>query len=454
MPSSFVALDSSSSTDEYSVSTVSNSRSTVSSGYIKHRIQNSNDDKSVSTGTYSSSVYSSDDDSDAEYFSTGTKKPRRKSVRPIRINKDCFCQALICVLLFAIASNSYRKRNNEQKNTSNHTEKLTLPKKVKSGNHTPQRIFMCGLFEGAKDYTTFGMQMMRSILPELDAFSDTNTPLVSIEDISHENPGENDILVYYLHADCFLDADDFPGWTVFFSGEFPHLMPQGKRVLYLGPNDSGPHSIRTTFLQMYFFKLPYDKKQLIMNHTMKEKNNKKYFLLYAASNCIDFREKALDMISEIDVVHQGGKCWGAAQNRERVIEAPEKIDRMEGANGNAKMFANYRFALVMENTFAEGYISEKLLNAFMGGTIPIWYGTKGVFNIFNKDAFIYFDIDSPDEAIDKIKYLEKNPEEYQKMLDAPILAGNANETISQYFSYSDEIGGGFLKEEIRSKLGF
>ena len=32
----------------------------------------------------------------------------------------------------------------------------------------------------------------------------------------------------------------------------------------------------------------------------------------------------------------------------------------------------------MENTYKKGYISEKILNAFIGGTVPIYYGHEDV----------------------------------------------------------------------------
>ena len=42
-----------------------------------------------------------------------------------------------------------------------------------------------------------------------------------------------------------------------------------------------------------------------------------------------------------------------------------------------------------------GYVSEKILNAFFAGGIPIYYGSLEVFDIFNKRAFVYFDIGNP-----------------------------------------------------------
>jgi hypothetical protein len=45
----------------------------------------------------------------------------------------------------------------------------------------------------------------------------------------------------------------------------------------------------------------------------------------------------------------------------------------------------------MENWNKNEYITEKILNAFMAGGIPYYYGTAEVFNIFNRKSFIYYD---------------------------------------------------------------
>ena len=37
---------------------------------------------------------------------------------------------------------------------------------------------------------------------------------------------------------------------------------------------------------------------------------------------------------------------------------------------NKDAFRHYRFCLVLENHYLEGYITEKIMNAFGGGCIP------------------------------------------------------------------------------------
>jgi len=106
----------------------------------------------------------------------------------------------------------------------------------------------------------------------------------------------------------------------------------------------------------------------------------------------------------------------------------------------------------MENSDVPGYVSEKILHAFLSGTVPIYFGSRFVFEIFNPKAFIFFDLDIPHQALSQIQFYEQNPAEYEKMLNEPILA-HGQETIEKYFSWDESVGNGRLKHEIRKMMG-
>ena len=106
----------------------------------------------------------------------------------------------------------------------------------------------------------------------------------------------------------------------------------------------------------------------------------------------------------------------------------------------------------MENTYRDGYITEKIMSAFRAGSVPIWYGGRDALDIFNPNAFVYYDVEDPQPALDRIKYLIDHPEAYNAVLKEPILR-DGNRTIEKYFSFRDEIGGGQLKKRIRTMMG-
>ena len=114
---------------------------------------------------------------------------------------------------------------------------------------------------------------------------------------------------------------------------------------------------------------------------------------------------------------------------------------------NPYIFRHYRFGLGMEKTAAKGYISEKILNFFLGGSIPIYYGSEEVFDIFNKESFIFYDIHNPKLALNTVAYLEGNHSAYMEMRAQPILKDGKN-TLRDFFSLNYSIGDGMLRQKI------
>lgn len=81
-----------------------------------------------------------------------------------------------------------------------------------------------------------------------------------------------------------------------------------------------------------------------------------------------------------------------------------------------------KFTICFESTAHEGFITEKITDAFFADTIPVYYGSSNITEIFNKDAFINVaDYESFDAVVEKIKELDQNDEKYLAMLRQPIL---------------------------------
>ena len=65
---------------------------------------------------------------------------------------------------------------------------------------------------------------------------------------------------------------------------------------------------------------------------------------------------------------------------------------------------------------------------------------------------MYYNITQPQHALEQILELRRNPEAYEAMISQPILA-DGKQTVEDYSSFSDNLGGGKLKREIRAMLG-
>ena len=81
-----------------------------------------------------------------------------------------------------------------------------------------------------------------------------------------------------------------------------------------------------------------------------------------------------------------------------------------------------KFTLCFESTAHYGFITEKITDAFFADTIPVYYGSSNVTDIFNAKAFINCsDYPSFDAVIEKIKELDQDDEKYLEMMRQPIL---------------------------------
>ncbi|KAG7367449.1 glycosyltransferase family 10 fucosyltransferase [Nitzschia inconspicua] len=325
--------------------------------------------------------------------------------------------------------------------------------------HSRGRLFYCGW-----------NSVPKLIFPEYD-FQET------IWKPNEVNSTRNDILVVGMYGPCLgvrrffarggpaLIHDLFEGKVLYINGEaYGHLDPRVIDREY----QIGPYSPESEFPEnsrlVYFFALclgmmnsqsDNSLNDLIFDPTQRPNNTGKYSgVAYYSSKCIRFRQRAASQISEIVPVYFGEGCQ--VQNAHDLHNYTNAINLVEkgGRNWleNHRFFHDFKYCLAMENTEKAGYVTEKLLNAFLAGCLPIYYGTREVFDVFNKDAFLFFDIQNPQGTLDKIRYLEAHPEAYSEILRAPILK-HGSQTIDQFFSIFPQVGNGTLNFEVRRMMG-
>jgi hypothetical protein len=251
--------------------------------------------------------------------------------------------------------------------------------------------------------------------------------------------------------------DNFKGTVIFFNGEhwssFDGELAKKSplRQYQIGYEADSCQNVRVHFMAQFLVENLNDElRERIFVPEKRPINTGENFLIYTASNCVDFREEAFDRLAllEIPNVAYGGRCMGKMNNHTNVRKVKMNMEYTE----NYQEMQKYRFCLVMENTKLDGYITEKILMAYLAGCVPIYYGTREVFDIYNPRSFIYYDIENPEPAIQEILHLERDMNAYEKVLQEPILLDGSN-TIQTYFSLSDAITpNATLKQKIREMV--
>jgi hypothetical protein len=106
----------------------------------------------------------------------------------------------------------------------------------------------------------------------------------------------------------------------------------------------------------------------------------------------------------------------------------------------AAALKDYCFSIAVENSSADNYFTDKILDCFVTGTVPIYWGCPNVFDYFNKDGILYFTTLEELEVIMNSLSIEK-----YKQLEA-VIAENFEK--AQYYMRLDDI----VLDTILSKL--
>ena len=229
----------------------------------------------------------------------------------------------------------------------------------------------------------------------------------SVDDdiVIDKNP---DILIYSCFGFDFLKYDCL---KVFFAGE--NIVPDFNLCDYaLGVHDIqfGKRYYRFPFYLLY---TDACEKAVVRGNLDDNSLINRDFCSYVISNSLGDhkRKEIIKALSEYKTLCSGGK-W----NNNLGYCVPNKIDFSK----------KYKFCLALENSSVEGYTTEKIVEAFASGCIPIYWGNPAISSEFNEDAFINCaNYDNWQDLIDDIKRIDESPELYLKMMHEPIIKGNA-----------------------------
>ncbi len=120
------------------------------------------------------------------------------------------------------------------------------------------------------------------------------------------------------------------------------------------------------------------------------------------------REGMFRAICEYKKVDSGGKAYN-------------NIEQPEGVEDKNAFLSQYKFSIACENSSYSGYCTEKLLQAFAAGNVPIYWGDRRASEVFNSDAYIDCTGLTLEQMVDRVKQIDEDDEAYGKMIKANIL---------------------------------
>lgn len=131
--------------------------------------------------------------------------------------------------------------------------------------------------------------------------------------------------------------------------------------------------------------------------------------VYSNGNGNPIRERFFSNLSEYKKVDSGGRYLN-------------NIGMPEGVKDKIEFESQYKFSIAFENSSHPGYTTEKLIQSFAAGTVPIYWGDTDAKKVFNSESFIFVnDFESLDDVVDKVREVDQNDGLYFKYLGTPAL---------------------------------
>ena len=185
-----------------------------------------------------------------------------------------------------------------------------------------------------------------------------------------------------------------------------------KKVLYLGENwrpsqfgsnysiSFDPHSntnYRLPLWQVYLLNKPELKDRLYNRLRINIEDFERFcsFLVSNPSNMM--RNGFFQELNQYKRVHSYGKVLPNDFALQKL--APSYTYWRDAKDAFFKAHT-HKFAIVFENTPYPGYTTEKLMDAFLAGSMPIYYGDPKITREWNTDAFIH---GKPSELMELVK---------------------------------------------------
>jgi hypothetical protein len=146
-----------------------------------------------------------------------------------------------------------------------------------------------------------------------------------------------------------------------------------------------------------------------------ESKNKK--LAYCNNNQVEIRENIFNLFVEkagISRCSSLGNCFG------KYPETNKKVGAFWFHEELIERYSSYDFVIAMENKIYDGYVTEKILNAFSSGSVPIYWGdSKFAKMFFNNKSFVdVSDFKNLEDCVEYVSKLEKT--EIEELIKQPI----------------------------------
>ena len=253
------------------------------------------------------------------------------------------------------------------------------------------------------------------------------------------NPNNPDYLIYNVHGCNHLDSKYNNSIKIAYFTE--NQLPDFSKADYCIGNSHVIYLDRYFRMPVYFINsispIKNEEIELIRKRILENNIRTKFCAAVISNNQTTdgFRLNFINELNKYKIIDMGG----GYKNNVGIIK--NKIE----------FLSSYKFSIAMENTEAEGYLSEKIIDSFLSGTIPIYYGDYMVDEFINPESYILIRGEKDiKKKIEYIKEIDNNDELYKKIIGKKILLSNeyTNRIAKEFIVFFENI---FKQNKILAK---
>lgn len=234
-----------------------------------------------------------------------------------------------------------------------------------------------------------------------------------------DNPHEADLVVTSVFGNVYTD----PAKTLAYIGE--NIRPSFVGYDHSLSFDYDTYGGRNQRLPLWYARLAWD--GFVEKPRRVGSNNHGYEPLIDIKSLV--RPRNLDMTGKDKFCALiAGNPEGLRINLFHSISKYKQVDGYGNMFGRAlrgskfDMLKDYKFCLCPENSIYDGYVTEKLIDAYAGGCVPIYSGDASVAEDFNYRAFLnYQEIKNVEALVNYLIDYDENLEWYQDMYEEPLI---------------------------------
>lgn len=234
------------------------------------------------------------------------------------------------------------------------------------------------------------------------------------------NP-QNNFIINTLRKTYNCELSEAPDYLFFSTFGFTHLRYRCVKIMFIGENLTPDFNIcdyalafdhlqfgdRYMRLPLYLVRDNFKNFRPDYEFTSDEVLNRKFCSIVVSNSKIanPMREQFFRVLSRYKQVDSGGRLW----------------NNIGGPVADKHTFiSQYKFNIAFENSRSNGYTTEKVMDAMIANSLPIYWGDPLIGRDFNPQSFVNVsDFNSIDEVVDRIVELDKNDTLYLEMLRQP-----------------------------------